>query len=261
MSSVDDTTPPVPDQSAIDQSGLRSGRVRSACQHCGTIFVHVKCRPRLYCSKSCSTITTHINAKAEGRKVGGGKKKGFERPCESCGTPVYVKPHQEKAGFGRFCSRACQTTWQARNAVTRECGWCGKSMTMSPFRATIQKYCSWTCQMEGRRTKALDRIHNGRRAHQGPQGYVWVWEPDHPASYGGWYPEHRILMEQQLGRRLETTEHVHHINGIKDDNRLENLSVLTAGEHQLITVAEMVAKRRDEAAELAEYRRRFGPIG
>lgn len=43
--------------------------------------------------------------------------------------------------------------------------------------------------------------------------------------------EHRYLMEKKLGRKLSTNEHVHHINGKKDDNRLENLVVLTASEH------------------------------
>lgn len=37
--------------------------------------------------------------------------------------------------------------------------------------------------------------------------------------------EHRILMEQKLGRKLEKHESVHHINGIRNDNRLENLEL------------------------------------
>ena len=45
------------------------------------------------------------------------------------------------------------------------------------------------------------------------------------------YDLHRFLMEQHLGRKLYTNEVVHHINGNKLDNRIENLEVISRSEH------------------------------
>jgi flagellar basal body rod protein FlgC len=64
------------------------------------------------------------------------------------------------------------------------------------------------------------------------QGYVLIYRPSHPFANGrGYVREHRIVMEQYLGRYLEPNEAVHHIDGNKQNNNISNLSLMTRSEH------------------------------
>ena len=57
-------------------------------------------------------------------------------------------------------------------------------------------------------------------------GYIFVYVPEHPFSNSdGHVFEHRLVMEKHLGRYLKHRERIHHINNIKDDNRIENLKL------------------------------------
>lgn len=65
------------------------------------------------------------------------------------------------------------------------------------------------------------------------QGYVMKLCPDHPScSKTGYVQAHRYIMEKHIKRLLNTNEAVHHINGIKNDNRIENLKLMIKADHK-----------------------------
>lgn len=70
-------------------------------------------------------------------------------------------------------------------------------------------------------------------------GYVIAYAPKHPNAHkDGYVLLHRLVAEYQLGRYLKPDEIVHHMNHIRDDNRIENLIVMNRREHQQMHMKE-----------------------
>ena len=67
-----------------------------------------------------------------------------------------------------------------------------------------------------------------------------------------WVPEHRYVMEQHLGRPLLKNEVVHHLNGIRDDNKIENLELWTKAHPYGKRVSDMIKFCKDFLAQYEE---------
>jgi hypothetical protein len=114
------------------------------------------------------------------------------------------------------------------------CLTCGKKI--DDFKSNDRKYCTHECY-----AKSLS-INNTGKNHPGYKGrikyggrnneYIALFLPDHPfCDAKGYFYEHRLKMEIKIGRHLRKGEIVHHINGVKTDNRIENLELMEKREH------------------------------
>jgi len=68
-----------------------------------------------------------------------------------------------------------------------------------------------------------------------PIGYISTYAPNHPRACRNRIYEHILVAEKKLGRYLKKGEVVHHINGIKDDNREENIIVFPSNGKHILT--------------------------
>ena len=83
----------------------------------------------------------------------------------------------------------------------------------------------------------------GGHTKQRSDGYVYVYVPDHPyATKDGYVMEHILVMEEAIGRYIMQDEVVHHINKKRNDNRLENLKLMSFKEHTSLHTKERYKK-------------------
>jgi hypothetical protein len=137
---------------------------------------------------------------------------------------------------GRACVEYIIKTGRQRGQVDRQygeivtCQECGKKTFSSSCHLNIGwgKFCSLKC---AGRLENHSNWNGGRFKH--PKGYILVKSPNHPfVDDNNYVPEHRLIVERQIGRYLHRWEIVHHVNKVRDDNRPEKLMAFKSkGDH------------------------------
>lgn len=187
------------------------------CQNCKKEFsVPFKSIKKTYCSHKCANEAT--GPKRRNRQL-------FK--CATCGDSFEVVSGsvkvRERVSKIQYCSKECMGIgMRKREAVN--CVNCGKE-----FETTRNSFCSRDCVNEYKKKQ------NGAGGHWYENGYKVLWNGGHPVK------EHVQIMQKHIGRKLMGNEVVHHINKIRDDNRTENLDLMTHGEHSSLHRNEEVA--------------------
>lgn len=222
--------------------------IERTCE-CGTTFTTFPSVNKQHCSRTCSS-------RYRPRR----RRTGETVACLVCGTPFYRNPTEAKKGHALYCSRDCHNRSMIKDVIVNRCPVCGKERRLKPSQAHV-KHCSRECEAIARTKRPTGEQYNGRPVKLDSSGYRMVWEPTHPnKSMRGWQYEHRLVAEASLGRYLTSDEQVDHINEVKDDNRPENLQVLSPADHSRKTVRSLWGGIEAMKTDLAEYRRLYGPL-
>lgn len=158
-------------------------------------------------------------------------RKSLFKKCAICHVLFKIKFSQKD--ILHCCSRACGAKYKSQT-------YGGKNAPSYGLKWSEERREKWSKQMkcmykngtlkpsEKQKQIASKRWTgkgNPRYRHGNANGYKMI------KVDGQWMHEHRYIMEQKIGRKLNSTEIVHHINGNKCDNRIENLIVMTIAEH------------------------------
>lgn len=138
--------------------------------------------------------------------------------CEECQKPFSVNGAQAKSYAARsgktrrYCSFPCYNKARLIEVPTYECAHCHTVRERRKYQSGSYDYstrfCSRACVDAAQTKGCVDK-----------NGYMLR------RRNGRMVPEHRIVMEELIGRPLTRQENVHHINGQKLDNRSENLEI------------------------------------
>ena len=135
-------------------------------------------------------------------------------------------------------------------AIWSACKHCGKERWVQKVAGKARwEYCRVCAQIHNRCSPRGSSHYNWKGGITRQGGYIMqVVNEDSPfwdmvKTRSKQVLQHRLVMAEYLGRCLQRWEIVHHLNGIRDDNRIENLAIVTSRNHQSSTLNSILKER------------------
>jgi len=158
--------------------------------------------------------------------------------CLICGTQKTYSPSQ----VGKYCSRACYEKSKLGKPAWNKGlkNWMSEEHYNKLVQGTIDRNTRHPISSQQARINGMKSIPPSGQFHYkwngGKKfsrfGYIYVLFKKHPrATKSGYVFEHILIMEKFLGRNIKPKEIIHHKNGIRHDNRIENLMIVDRSLH------------------------------
>lgn len=136
-----------------------------------------------------------------------------------------------------LCCPVCGKSFRRTHKDSITCsGECGRKYHVE-LRMKEKEKQKELSKWDGVERKNMWKIEGRVRSN----GYIWAKCPNHPNAFkDGYVLEHRIVVENNIGRLLRKDELVHHIDGNKTNNNISNLLIVSASEHTRIHANERI---------------------